>query len=86
MTYERPPQSKSIFGAKWVYRNKLHEQGKVVRHKAKLVAKGYSHQKGVDYTETYAPITKLEVICILLSFDACRNIKLHQMNIKSVSL
>jgi len=50
------PQHKNIIGTKWVFRNKLNEQGEVVRNKAKLVAQGYNQQEGVDYTETFAPI------------------------------
>lgn len=36
------PQGKHVVGAKWVFKNKLDENGKVVRNKARLVAKGYS--------------------------------------------
>ena len=50
------PQHKNIIGRKWVIRNKLNEQGEVVRNKARLVAQGYNQQEGVDYTETFAPI------------------------------
>ena len=40
-----PPTNKVVIGVKWVFRNKLDEQGKVVRNKARLVAKGYSQQE-----------------------------------------
>jgi len=38
------PRQKIIIGTKWVFRNKLNEQGEVVRNKARLVAQGYSQQ------------------------------------------
>jgi len=53
-----------------VFRNKLDENGKVVRNNAGLVAKGYSQQEGIDYKETYAHVARLEAICIILSFAA----------------
>ena len=43
------PKQKNIIGTKWVFRNKLNEQGEVVRNKARLIGQGYSQQKGIDY-------------------------------------
>jgi len=71
-----PPTNKVVIGVKWVFRNKLDEQGKVVRNKARLVAKGYSQQEGIDFTETYAHVARLEAILILLAFATYNNIKL----------
>ena len=81
-----PPTNKVVIGVKWVFRNKLDEQGKVVRNKARLVAKGYSQQEGIDFTETYAPVARLEAIRILLAFATYNNIKLFQMDVKSAFL
>jgi hypothetical protein len=39
------PAHKNIIGTKWVFRNKMNEQGEVVRNKARLVAQGYSQQE-----------------------------------------
>ncbi|KAK2375015.1 putative mitochondrial protein [Trifolium repens] len=56
------PTHKNIIGTKWVFRNKLNEQGEVVRNKARLVAQGYNQQEGIDFTETFAPVARLETI------------------------
>jgi len=59
------PSQKNIIGTKWVFRNKLNEQGEVTRKKARLVAQGYSQQEGIDYTETFAPVARLEAIRLI---------------------
>ncbi|GJS66808.1 zf-CCHC domain-containing protein, partial [Tanacetum coccineum] len=64
------PRNMTIIGTKWVFRNKLDENGVVSRNKARLVAQGYNQQEGIDYDETYAPIARLESIRILLAY-AC---------------
>lgn len=80
------PKGFNIIGTKWVFRNKLNEQGEVVRNKARLVAQGYSQQEGIDYNETFAPVARLESICLLISFAAHFNITLYQMDVKSAFL
>ena len=55
------PKGINVIGTKWVFRNKLNEQGKVIRNKARLVAQGYSQQEGINYTETFAPVARLPI-------------------------
>ena len=80
------PSNHPIIGTKWVFRNKLNEDGKIVRNKARLVAQGYSQEEGIDYDETYAPVARLEAIRMLLSFACFKNFKLYQMDVKSAFL
>jgi hypothetical protein len=80
------PKHKNIIGTKWVFRNKTNEQGEVVRNKARLVAQGYSQQEGIDFTETFAPVARLEAIRLLLSYAVNHGITLYQMDVKSAFL
>lgn len=79
-------KSHTIVGTRWVYKNKLDESGAVLRNKARLVAKGYSQLEGIDYDETYAPVARMEAICIFLAYASHKNIKVHQMDVKSAFL
>ncbi|GKF17127.1 retrovirus-related pol polyprotein from transposon TNT 1-94 [Tanacetum coccineum] len=80
------PISQSVIGTKWVFRNKLDENGIVSRNRAKLVAQGYNQQEGIDYDETYAPVARLESIRILLAIACANDFKLYQMDVKSAFL
>ena len=80
------PKNKSSIDTKWVFRNKMDENGIVIRNKARLVAKGYSQQEGIDFDETFAPVARLEAIRIFLAYAANANFKVYQMDVKSAFL
>jgi hypothetical protein len=81
---ERPKQN--VIGTKWVFRNKQDDLGVVIRNKARLVGKGYSQVKGLSLEEIFAPVARLESICILLAYATHHDFKLYQMDIKSAFL
>ncbi|GJX30540.1 retrovirus-related pol polyprotein from transposon TNT 1-94 [Tanacetum coccineum] len=77
------PRNMKIIGTKWVFRNKLDENGVVSRNKARLVSQDYNQQEGIDYDETYAPVARLESIRILLAYACALDFKLFQIDVKS---
>ena len=50
--------SRKIIGVRWVFRTKLNLDGSVNKYKARLVVRGYAQVFGIDYLETFAPVTK----------------------------
>ncbi|GKA39287.1 retrovirus-related pol polyprotein from transposon TNT 1-94 [Tanacetum coccineum] len=76
----------TIIGTKWVFRNKLDENGILSRNKARLVTQGYNQQEGIDYDETYALVARLDSIRILLAYACALDFKLFQMDVKSAFL
>ena len=76
-------ENKNLIGTKWVFRNKMNEQGEVVRNKERLVCKDYSKKEGIDYEETYAPIARMEVVRIFLAYATNKNFKVYQTDAKS---
>ncbi|GJW97450.1 retrovirus-related pol polyprotein from transposon TNT 1-94 [Tanacetum coccineum] len=76
----------TIIGTKWVFRNKLDENGIVSQNKARLVSQGYNQQEGINYDETYASVARLESIRILLAYACALDFKLFQMDVKSAFL
>ncbi|GJS86816.1 retrovirus-related pol polyprotein from transposon TNT 1-94 [Tanacetum coccineum] len=81
-----PPENQTVIVTKWVFKNKLDENGVVSRNKARLVAQGYNQQEGKDFDETYAPVARLESIRILLAYACAHDFKLFQMDVKSAFL
>ena len=80
------PKDKNMIGTKWVFRNKLNEDGKISRNKARLVCKGYSQEEGIDYGETFAPIARLKGVRTSLAYAAHKGFKVYQMDVKSTFL
>ena len=74
---------KNIIGTKWVFIRKFNEKGELVINNAKLLAQGYNQEEGIDFSETFAPVARLEAIRLLLSYDINPNIILYQMDVKS---
>jgi hypothetical protein len=63
---------KNVIGTKWVFRKKLNEYGKVTRNKSRLVCKVYTQTKGIEFEETFSPISRMEEIILILAYS-CRN-------------
>lgn len=69
-----------------MYKNKMNEQGQIVKNKARLVCKEYSQVEGQDFDETFAPVERLEAIRIFLAYARHKNYKVHHMDVKSTFL
>ena len=56
------PKNKNVIDTKWVFRNKLNEDGHIRRNKARLICKGYAQIERIDFEETFAPVARMEEI------------------------
>ena len=76
------PKDKNIIGTKWVFKNKMNEDGQIIRNKARLVCKGYSQIEGIDFEETFALLAHVEAIRTFLAFSCSKGFKIYQMDVK----
>ena len=73
------PKGRKLVRCRWVYKTKFGPDGKVDRHKAHLVAKGFSQVEGIDYIETFSPVVKMNSICLVLSLATSFKWEVHQI-------
>ncbi|GJR41221.1 retrotransposon protein, putative, ty1-copia subclass [Tanacetum coccineum] len=66
---ELPPDAKTV-GHKWLFKKKIDMDGAVHTYKARLVAKGFTQTPGIDYEETFSPVTDIRAIRILIAITA----------------
>ena len=71
------PEGCKRVGCKWVFKTKRDSNGNVKRHKARLVTKGFSQKDGIDYKETYSPVSKKDSFRIIMALVAHYNLELH---------
>lgn len=65
---------------------KRDEHGAIVRYKARLVVKGYAQREGINYTEVFAPVARLEAVRLLLAQAAHEGWEVHHMDVKTAFL
>lgn len=80
------PKGKPIVTPRWVFAKKHDAQGHLVRHKARLVARGFTQIHGLNYDETYSPVARYDSLRIIARLAALRGWKIHQMDVETAYL
>ena len=75
-------------GCKWVFKTKRYIMGLVERYKEILVVKGYSQQEGIDFKETFSPVSTKDSlrIIIIMAIVAHFDLELHHMDVRTTFL
>ena len=80
------PEGAKPIGYKWIFKIKRDLKGDVERYKTRLVAKGFTQKEGIDYTETFSPISSKDSFRTIMTLVAHFNLKLHHMVVKTTFL
>jgi hypothetical protein len=80
-----PPNKKAVT-CKWVFKTKRKVDGSLERHKARLVARGFTQTQELDYTETFSPVVRMSTVRILLTLVAAKGWILQQLDINTTFL
>ncbi|KAF3661707.1 hypothetical protein FXO38_11555 [Capsicum annuum] len=77
-----PPENKSL-GSKWIFKRKMKVNGTIDKYKTRLVVKGFKQKEGLDYFDTYSPVTRITSIRMLIALAAVYDLEIHQMDVKT---
>ena len=56
-----------------MYKAKQDEFGAIVKHKAHLIAQGFVQREVIDFEEVFAPVARMELVCLLLALVATKD-------------
>jgi len=76
------PEGNKVIGVKWIYRTKLNANNSINKYKARLVVKGYAQIFGVNYSNTFALVARLDTIRLLLVIATQKGWKVFQLDVK----
>lgn len=80
------PNGVKAIGCKWVFKTKKDSSSNIEKYKARLVAKEFTQREGIDYTETFSPVSKKGSLRIILALVAHFDLELKQMDVKTAFL
>ncbi|KAF3616494.1 hypothetical protein FXO38_34517 [Capsicum annuum] len=80
-----PPGNKPL-GSKWICKRKIKADGTIDKYKARLVVKGFKQKEGLDYFDTYSPVTRITSIRMLIALASVYDLQIHQMDVKAAFL
>ncbi|GKA75358.1 retrovirus-related pol polyprotein from transposon TNT 1-94 [Tanacetum coccineum] len=77
------PDLVMLIKVKWIFKVRKDECSSVLKNKARLVAKRYRQEAGIDFEEPFAPVARIEAICIFIANAATKNMTIYQMDVKT---
>ena len=80
------PEGKSLMTSKWIYKIKHIVDGSIKTKKMRFFSRGFSQVEGIDYEETFAPVSRYTSIWTIISLATSMGWKLHQMDVKTTFL
>ena len=78
------PKDKYVVNVKWIYKTKKDADGNVQKHKARMVARGFTQKPDIDFNETFAPVARMDTIRIVLAIAAQNKQYVYQMDVNSM--
>ncbi|KAE8187900.1 hypothetical protein CF336_g4894 [Tilletia laevis] len=82
----KAPEGVNLVTSKWVLRIKRNADATIQKYKGRLVARGFTQIHGVDYDETFATTSRLQILRLFCSLSAALDLELHQIDFETAYL
>ncbi|KAE8224207.1 hypothetical protein CF319_g2861 [Tilletia indica] len=82
----KAPEGANLVTSKWVLRIKRNADATIQKYKGRLVARGFTQVHGVDYDETFAPTSRLQILRLFCALSAALDMELHQIDFETAYL
>ncbi|MCO5590952.1 hypothetical protein L7F22_044928 [Adiantum nelumboides] len=76
-------KGKNALPCKWVFKLKNVPDDDRPKYKARVVAKGFKQEHGIDFDEIFLPVVKMTTLCMVLGLVAKEDMELVQMDVKT---
>ncbi|XP_039312451.1 uncharacterized protein LOC105206525 isoform X1 [Solenopsis invicta] len=83
---EQKRSTQKLIDSKWVFKVLRDTKGEVCRHKARLCARGFKQQPGLDYNEIFSPVVRYDSLRVMLALVAARDLELAQFDVQTAFL
>ena len=80
------PNDRKVVGSKWVFCIKCGSNRNIEKYKVQVVTQGFAQVEGLDYNETFAPVTKFLSFHTVLALTTQLRLEVHQMDVKATYL
>jgi len=80
------PENANLVSSRWLFKYKKDGEGKVMKRKARLVARGFTQQLGIDYSKTFSPNLKQDSLRLITAIAVQNNFRIKQLDVNSAYL
>jgi hypothetical protein len=80
------PHGHHAITLKWVFKLKRDEVGAIIKHKARLMARGFLQREGINFDDVFAPVVRMESVRLLHALTTQEGWCVHHMDVKSAFL
>ncbi|GKA05768.1 zinc finger, CCHC-type containing protein [Tanacetum coccineum] len=80
------PSGCKPLGCKWIFKRKMKIDGTIENFKVRLVIQGFRQKSRIEYFDTYALVTRISTIRLLITLALIHNLIIHQMDVKTTFL